>query len=183
MVIELGGAAPNAGAQPRSAAFFVSSVTGNTATVAAGVREAIEELGWAVNDVRPCPPPDDDVGIVCFWCRKGSLDPKSLRFVNNCTGQRILLFGTMGGFPVGAYAQTVRDNVIAKVSERNECLGVFLCQGKVNAERIKQRRNLPEDDPHHLDDWGVKRLLESQNHPNATDVLYAQAFARDHLPA
>jgi len=166
----------------RSAAFFVSSVTGNTATIAAGVREALVELSWAVNDVRPCTPPDDDVVIVCFWCRKSSLDPKSLKFVNACEGQRILLFGTMGGFPVGAYAQTVRDNVTAKVSERNECLGVFLCQGKVNAERIEQRRNLPESDPHHLDDWGAKRLLESLNHPNATDVLYAQAFLRDHMP-
>ena len=166
----------------KSATLFISSVTGNTATIAAGVREALEELGWTVSESRPCVPPEDDVVIVCFWCRKSSLDPKSLKFIDRCDGQRILLFGTMGSFPVGAYGELVRSNVQAKVSERNECLGVFLCQGKVKAGRIDERRNLPESDPHHLDDWGVKRLTEGQNHPNATDVLYAQAFLRDYLP-
>lgn len=167
---------------PKNATLFVSSITGNTATIAAGVRDALEELGWNISEARPCVPPEGDVVIVCFWCRKSSLDPKSLKLVERCSGQRILLFGTMGGFPVGAYGERVRSNVIAKVSERNECLGVFLCQGKVKESRIDERRSLPESDPHRLDDWGVKRLVEGQNHPNATDVLYAQAFLRDYLP-
>ena len=165
-------------------AMAVSSATGNTAIIADGVRQALADSGWDVVETpKNGAVPDEETIVVCFWCRKTSLDPASLRFVQACAGKRMLLFGTMGGFPVGSYADEVRSNVERIVSERNECLGVFLCQGKVPAERIEARRNLPIDDPHHLDEWGVKRLTESQNHPNATDVLYAQAFARDRLGA
>ena len=167
----------------RHATLFVSSVTGNTAKVANGVREMLVDLGWDVNDARACTgcQEESDVVIVCFWCRKSSLDPKSIRFVERCKGKKVLLFGTMGGFPVGSYADSVRANVRAKVEEANECLGVFLCQGKVRQERIDERRALSPDNPHFLDDWGVARLTESLKHPNETDVLYAQAFLRDTL--
>ena len=165
----------------KSATMFVSSATGNTAAIAQGVKAALADIGWAVRDARPCVPPEDDTVIVCFWCRKSTLDPKSIRLVESLEGKRVLLFGTMGGWPVGKYAELVRANVTALVAERNECLGVFLCQGKVRPERIEERRALPADHPHHLDDWGFARLTESLNHPNATDVLYAQAFARDYL--
>ena len=165
----------------KNAILHVSSVTGNTATIAKGVRAMLDELGWSVSDARPCAVPDGDVAIACFWCRKSSLDPKSIKFIERCEGMKVLLFGTMGGFPVGAYADLVRQNVRAKVEEQNECLGVFLCQGKVGAERIEKRRALPASDPHHLDEWGVARLTEGRKHPNETDVLYAQAFLRDCL--
>ena len=162
-------------------AMAVSSTTGNTALIADGVRAALEKIGWTVHDALPHAQPAEETVVVCFWCRKGSLDPKSLEFVRGCAGKRMLLLGTMGSFPTGPYADSVRRNVERVVGERNKCLGVFLCQGKVRAERIEQRRSLPPSDPHHLDEWGVARLTESLKHPNATDILYAQAFVRDHL--
>ena len=162
-------------------ALWVSSVTGNTAKIAEGVRTTLKELGWQVSDAQPGIEPAEDVVIVCFWCRKSSLDPKSKAFVELCMGKKMLLFGTFGGFPSGKYAQLVRENVIREVSQHNECLGVFLCQGKVRVQRIEERRALPEDNPHHLDEWGVARLEEGQKHPDDTDVLYAQGFVRDYL--
>lgn len=166
----------------RRATLWVSSVTGNTAKIAEGVRATLDELGWLVSDAQPGVEPSDEVVVVCFWCRKSSLDPKSKAFVELCAGKKMLLLGTFGGFPSGKYAQLVRDNVAQEVSQRNECLGVFLCQGKVRAKRIEERRALPEDSPHHLDEWGVVRLVEGQKHPDDTDVLYAQGFVRDYLP-
>lgn len=165
----------------KCATLWVSSATGNTAKIAEGVRDALEELGWQVSDARSGVEPTDEVVVVCFWCRKSSLDPKSRAFVEVCAGKKMLLLGTFGGFPSGKYAQLVRDNVTTEVSQRNECLGVFLCQGKVRTQRIEERRALPEDNPHHLDDWGVVRLTEGQKHPDDTDVLYAQGFVRDYL--
>ena len=160
----------------------VSSVSGNTAAIAKGVRQALIELGWNVAEApQNGDVPSDETVVVCFWCPKSSLDPRSLRFVQGCSGKRMLLLGTLGGFPVGRYADQVRSNVERIVNERNECLGVFLCQGKVRADRIEARRNLPTDDPHHLDEWGAARLTESLKHPDETDILYAQSFARDHL--
>ena len=165
----------------KSVTLFISSVTGNTAMIATGVRHALVALGWEVHDAKPGMPPADDVVVLCFWCRKSTLDPKSLCFLDACKGKQVLLLGTFGGFPSGEYAHVVRDNVRSRVSERNVCLGVFLCQGKVDAKRIEERRNLPADDPHHLDEWGVARLVEGQKHPNETDVAYAQAFVRERL--
>ena len=186
----------------KRATLWVSSVTGNTAKIAEGVRATLVDLGWSVRDVdgnareardaggdareardADAAVPDAEVVIVCFWCRKGTLDPKSMKFIDECENKKVLLFGTMAHWPVGKYGALVRERVAAKVNERNECLGVFLCQGRVRPERIEERRALPVDHPHHLDDWGVVRLVESQGHPNATDVLYAQAFARDYLPS
>lgn len=165
----------------RHATLWVSSVTGNTAKIADGVRVTLEQLGWHVSDAQPGVESTDEVVVVCFWCRKSSLDPKSKAFVELCTGKKMLLLGTFGGFPSGKYAQLVRDNVALEASRNNECLGVFLCQGKVRAQRIEERRALPEDNPHHLDEWGVVRLMEGQKHPNDTDILYAQGFVRDYL--
>ncbi len=162
--------------------FSVSSLTGNTRLVANGACEAAIDLGWSIRDAQPGQLPKTDVVVVCFWCRRNSLDDASLEFLSRCEGKRILALGTFAGYPTSAYAQRVRDNVAAAIAERNECLGVFLCQGKLKEQRIEARRALPPEDPHHLDDFGYERLMEGLNHPNATDVLYAKAFVRDYLP-
>lgn len=160
----------------------VSSATGNTAKIAEGVRSALRDLGWSVRDYERGVEPADDVVVVCFWCRKSSFDPASTEVVQACRGKKILAFGTFGGYPQSRYADLVRRNVADVISAENECLGVFLSQGKVRMERIEERCQLPEDDPHHLDRWGVERLMEGQNHPSDADVQYARAFACDYLP-
>lgn len=166
----------------RQATVSISSITGNTATIARGVVEAAESIGWTVAEAQAGQGPETDVVIICFWCRRNSLDDESLEFLSRCEGKRILALGTFGGYPTSAYAARVRANVAAAISERNECLGVFLCQGKLKEQRIEKRRALPPEDPHYLDDFGYERLMEGLNHPNATDILYAKAFARDYLP-
>ena len=165
----------------RSAAIAVSSLTGNTAAIAGGVQSALRDMGWITHELEPGTIPHDDVVIVCFWCRKSSLDDASLKTVQACRGKKIIAFGTFGGYPQSTYADLVRANVTAAIEMENECLGGFLSQGKVSMKRVEARRALPESDPHYLDDWGLERLMEGQNHPNATDVHYARAFAHDRL--
>ena len=97
------------------------------------------------------------------------------------SGKKILVFGTFGGYPDSAYADKVRRNVEGDVNEHNECLGVFLSQGKVSMKNVEKRRQLPADDPHHLDDAGVKRLEESQKHPDEQDMARARSFLCEHL--
>ena len=167
----------------KTATLSVSSLTGNTAYIAAAAVEAAQEIGWAIHDLEEGATPQTDVVIVCFWCRRSSLDDKSLDVLARCEGKRILALGTFGGYPTSAYAKRVRDNVRARICERNECLGVFLCQGKLPKKRIDARRALPPDRPHYLDDYAYERVLEGLNHPNATDRLNAKAFTRDYLPS
>ncbi|MBQ9068465.1 MAG: hypothetical protein IJ131_05280 [Eggerthellaceae bacterium] len=167
----------------KEATIAVSSRTGNTAYIAEGVVDAARSTGWTIVETENGKAPKTDVVVICFWCRRHSLDDASLEYLSLCEGKRILALGTFGGYPTGAYAKKVRDNVANAISERNECLGVFLCQGKLNESRIEKRRALPPDDPHHLDDFGYERALEGLKHPNETDLLYAKAFTRDFLPS
>ena len=165
----------------KSATIAISSLTGNTAAIADGVQSALRDMGWTMREHVEGITPPDDVVVVCFWCRKSSLDDASMRTVQACHDKKIIAFGTFGGYPQSTYADLVRANVTTVIERENECLGVFLSQGKVNPKRIESRRALPSDDPHYLDDWSLERLMEGQNHPNATDVQYARAFAHDKL--
>ncbi len=167
----------------RYLSFSVSSRTGNTRKVAEGVRAQAEAMGWGIHEIVKGEDPVDDVVIMCFWCFKSTFDPLSLKRLASCQGKRILAIGTFGGYPQSNYGDKVRRNVTAAIEQENECLGVFLCQGKVSMESVEKRRQLPVDDPHYLNDWGVARLVESQKHPDETDVVYAVAYTHDHLPA
>ncbi len=158
----------------------VSSLTGNTRAIANGVRAALESDGWEIQDFEKCGKPADLIAL-CFWCRKSTLDDASRAVLSELESRQIICFGTCGGYPDGGYGDRVRSNVTAEVSARNTCLGVFLSQGKVPLQRIEKRKQLPLDHPHHLDEAGIARLMESLKHPNADDIARAVAFAREKL--
>ncbi|EFG87356.1 hypothetical protein CLCAR_2880 [Clostridium carboxidivorans P7] len=61
------------------------------------------------------------------------------------------------------------------------CIDVFLSQGAVFPSSTEYRRKLPVDHPHHLDDDGYARHIESQNHPNETDIKNAINFLNSYL--
>ena len=105
-------------------------------------------------------------------------DPAVVAGVGYLNGMPITVVGIEKG---GDTADKVRRNVEGDVNERNECLGVFLSQGRVSMKNVEKRRQLPADDPHHLDDAGVRRLEESQKHPDEQDMARACSFLREHL--
>lgn len=149
--------------------------------IADAVRAELEAQGFDVRLRGRGEQIETDVAIVCFWCFKSTLDPINLRLVQGTEGRRILAFGTFGGYPDSPYAGRVTRLVTEAIDERNTCLGVFLSQGKVSLENLEARKRLPPEDPHHLDEAGVARVMESQRHPDQRDVDRAVAFLRDHL--
>ena len=161
----------------RIAALFVASVTGNTRKVADALQKELERQGWKVlllvNRERFERPVEADLYLVGFWCRKSSMDDSSRKLVNQYQGKPMLVFGTMGNYPTGDYADLVRRNVQEVVSAQNICKGIFLCQGKIREERTEARRKLPPTAPHYLDDAGYQRHLESRRHPNQEDLQNA----------
>jgi len=164
---------------------YISSCTGNTKKLAKGL---IDELKQENQDVVICEnsqeqpvKESDDLVIVCFWCRRSTLDPQSKAVIDSFQGKRILAFGTMGGYPHSDYGQKIQRNVTAYINKENYCLGVYLCQGKVSLSRTEYRRNLPPTSPHHLDEEGVKRHLKSQLHPDREDIEQAIKFMQETL--
>lgn len=168
---------------PQPVTMLVSSRTGNTQKIADAIRAELERLGWEVRNRERGQGIDTSLVIICFWCFKSRFDPLNAKLLDQMAGKRVLVFGTFGGYPDSPYADKVRANVTGDVNERNECVGVFLSQGKVRMDNLEKRRALPPDDPHHLDEAGVARVMESQKHPNQDDVDQAVAFLRQQLPA
>ncbi len=173
----------------------ISSLTGNTEKIANAVLEELQKTVDAVikNEdikVRIFQNKEllnlselDDYILLFFWCRKSTLDDYSKEVLKQCKNKKILAFGTMGGYPDGAYGQQVRENVKTIIEENNICEGVYLSQGRIPEKRTNYRRNLPKDHPHYLDEEGLKRHEESRKHPDDNDLKNAVEFFREHFVA
>ncbi len=152
-----------------------SSKTGNTRRVAQAVFTAMGNRAYIASvDDKP------DAGrypwvIVGFWVDRGTLDTKALEFIRQLDGCKVGLIGTLGAYPDSDHARDVEKRAREIVSEKNEVLGCFLCQGKIDPELTRQFENLPPDHPHAMDDARRERHLEAAKHPNEEDFRAAVA--------
>ncbi len=165
-----------------------SSLTGNTKKIAFHLAEqlraeghtiqllnthsALRELHGSEGRELPCA----DLILLCFWCRRSSMDSDSLKLLAEYQGQTIAAVGTMGGDSSGDYGVRVRSNVTAAIEEHNRCAGVFTCVGKIQESRTEARRALPKDSPHYLDDEHYARHLATRSHPDENDLENAFRF-------
>ncbi len=155
---------------------YYSSITGNTKALADYVAEDLGSQGHQAA-VFPSSAPDRDeddedrgICILAFWCRRSGLDDLSARRLSRWKGRKVLAVGTIGGNVEGDYGDRVRRNVSEQISQDNECLGVYICQGSVDLKRIERRRHLPEDSKHYVSDKKYRRFLATQGHPDREDL-------------
>jgi len=155
---------------------YYSSITGNTKKLADYVAEDLRTLGHQA-EVLPTSGPDKEEGekgrgisVLAFWCRRSGLDDLSAARLSRWKGKNILAVGTIGGHVKGDYGDRVRRNVREQISQDNVCLGVCICQGSVDLKRIEKRRRLPRDSKHYVSDKKYRRFLETQGHPDQTDL-------------
>lgn len=161
---------------------FISSITGNTKKVALHAAASLKAAGHdlVIEDTRPFLSrragsaekqlPPADLTLICFWCRRASMDDASIELLSFCQDRKIALIGTMGGNVQSTYGDRVRQNSAALVSEHNTLVGSFICQGKIQEERTERRRKLPKDHIHYLSDEAYARHLASRTHPDANDL-------------
>lgn len=155
-----------------------SSKTGNTRYLAEGVCAA---LGGAAElaRVEDEPSPDGRPWLaLAFWVDRGTADAKTLAYLNGLSGRRICLLGTIGAYPDSAHAVDVRRRTTALAAERNQVLGVFLCQGRIDPKLVEAFKKLPPDHPHAMNDERRKRHADAASHPNEDDVAAAAAALR-----
>ena len=139
---------------------FYSSITGNTRKLAAYVAKSLEKDGYTVELEESSLPEDrdqtesilPDISILAFWCRRSGLDDISAGMLDSWKGRKIIGIGTIGGNAGGDYGDRVRSNVKEAIEKDNICLGVGICQGAVNLERIEKRRHLPRESKHYVSD-------------------------------
>lgn len=151
-----------------------SSKTGNTRMVAEAVHEVMPE-GTQLVAVESAPEPGDfDFLALGFWVDKGTADSKMLRYMEGIKDKKVGLFGTLGAYPDSDHAREVVKNVTARL-EKNEVVGSFLCQGKIDPKLLKAMSNIPG---HEMTEERRARIEEASKHPNDEDLADARrAFA------
>lgn len=167
-------------------ALFVSSLTGNTERIAKALQKQLIHLGYEVSIQDCCeirmPLTTADFYVLCFWTRRGSLDPDSFKLLMQYKNTPFIAIGTCGHYPDSEYGWRIKSYIKGVIDCSNQCLGVFLSQGAVSLESTRTRRNLPKTRPHYLNDEGYARHLESQNHPDEADISNALNFLLQYLP-
>lgn len=154
-------------------AVIYSSLTGNTKAVAVALLEALP-AGTEIYRVNDAPLPDDyELLALGFWVSKSGPDPKTAAYLGKCAGKKLILFGTMAGYPESEYGGRVRANAVAAAKD-NEVLGVFLCQGRVSEKMLQNPR-------HPLTPERLARLAEAARHPNEDDFSAARRAVTEFL--
>ncbi|MFK5952748.1 MAG: flavodoxin family protein [Desulfobacterium sp.] len=158
-----------------------SSKTGNTKMVAQAIHEILPHPS-EIYPVETAPSPDGyDFIVLGFWVDRGTADGKSRDYFKKIKGEKIAVFGTLGAYPDSKHAQKCLEKV-RTLTEGNECLGEFICQGKVDPALIEMMATKMKDDPHHaMTPERQARLVEAAKHPDKADLESAQAVFREIL--
>ncbi|MDC7222189.1 MAG: flavodoxin family protein [Spirochaetales bacterium] len=151
-----------------------SSKTGNTKMLAQGVQAAFGDDQADLRSVDDEFSPDGYDWIISgYWVDRGTGDAKALRFWESLENCNVGLIGTLGAYPDSDHAKKVAKNVEELISQKNNFLGSFLCQGKVDPRLIEKFKKFPPDHPHAMNEERRKRHEEAAKHPNEQDVAEA----------
>ncbi len=158
-----------------------SSKTGNTKMVAQAIHEILPHPS-EIYPVETAPSPNGyDFIALGFWVDRGTADEKSREYFKKVRGKKIAVFGTLGAYPDSDHAQKCLEKVRI-LTEGNEGLGEFLCQGKVDPALIEMMATKMKDDPHHaMTPERQARLAEAAKHPDKADLESAQTVFREIL--
>lgn len=142
-----------------------STVTGNTKLLAERIQAKLGQdvyCGKATDEALAC-----DTIYIGFWAMKFSCSPDIEKILTSLENKKVFLFGS-GGLGVGdEFGETILNNVKAHLSESNELIGSFFCQGEVSEAKKKALFE--------MDANLYQRLLPSielaVSHPDVTDLL------------
>lgn len=158
-------------------ACIYSSKTGNTRMVAEAVHRAMPE-GSALCAVESAPSPADyDFLALCYWVDRGNADAQSLRYMEQVSGKKVGVFGTLGAYPDSDHGRDVVANV-ARQLDGNDILGSFLCQGKIDPKLLEAMARIPG---HEMTEERRARIEEAKKHPDTQDLDNARRALADML--
>ncbi|MDO5037618.1 MAG: flavodoxin family protein [Tissierellia bacterium] len=156
-----------------------SSLTGNTEKVARAISEVLPQA-----ELAPLSQVEDFSAyegiILGFWAWRGRINPEAQAALEKIQDKPLGLFFTYGARPDSSHVAGIqayaRDLVL---SQGQDLLATFSCQGKINPASTKRRLALPKEDPHYLTQERLENHLASRTHPDARDLAGAQAAFRD----
>ncbi|MFW6263393.1 MAG: flavodoxin family protein [Thermotogota bacterium] len=151
-----------------------SSRTGNTKKIAHEIHQVLPE-GTDIFPIEQAPAPGDyEMIIIGFWVDRGTADKKTLEYIKAIEKKKVAFFITLGAYPDSEHAKKVIENGKELLGEKNEVLGSFICQGKIDPALTEKFKSLPPDHPHTMTPERKKRHEIAAKHPNEEDFQKAK---------
>lgn len=159
-----------------------SSLTGNTKKLAEGIHAGLESENIDIMPIKEVKSTEEyDTVLVGYWADKGGPNGEAKVFMEGLSGKRVGIFATLGAFPDTEYGWKVLANGDEAVKEKNEVIGRFICQGKIDPKIIERFKSLPEGSPHAVTEEKLRRYKIAENHPNEADILSAVDLFKERL--
>ncbi len=165
-------------------AVVYSSLTGNTYKIARAIYDGVECIDKFINvdDVDYNEILNYDTIIFCYWNRRNTANPDAMKFLTSIKEKNIFAVGTLGSYPDSKHGLKMKENVREAIKKTgNNFIGEYICQGRIDPVKTERRQKIDKDRSHYLDEEGLKRHIESRNHPNLNDIADAIALVNKSL--
>ena len=115
--------------------------------------------------------------FVGFWANRGSCTLEIIDLLSSLHGRNVALFGTCGMGAGSRYYSALEQNARVWLSNSNNFLGSFFCQGKM-PDAIRQKY---ESYRGKCEDAKLDKMLsyfdKAASHPNKQDFMHGHMFA------
>lgn len=120
-----------------------SSKTDNTKRMAEKIYEALkDEYEMTIKDIRDSPEIEDyDFILLGGWVDRGTLESKSLKFLEQIKNKKLGLFATLGAMPDSEHGRKVIKN-LENLLIGKESLGQYICPGLVDPKMIEKLKGI-----------------------------------------
>ena len=159
-----------------------ASETGNTKKLAEEIYKALpsSKKDKALVDVRTWNGTlDAETYFIGFWANRGSCTLEIIDILSSLNHRNIALFGTCGTGNAKGYYSLLEQNASVWISDDNNYLGSYFCQGKMTDElRAKYESYRGKCDDEKIDQI-IKIFDSAKNHPSREDLQRAHQFVNE----
>lgn len=120
-----------------------SSKTDNTKRMAEKIYEALkDEYEMTIKNIRDSPDIESyDFVLLGGWVDRGTLEAKSLKYLENIKNKKLGLFATLGAMPDSEHGRKVIKNLEGLLIGK-ESLGQYICPGLVDPKMIEKLKGI-----------------------------------------
>lgn len=156
-------------------AVIYQSKSGNTRLLAQKIYNSIDADEKELCDIDEGGDiPEADMYFVGFGIHNNSCSMDIADCLENIGMAKLALFVTCGYTPTDKYKEKLEKNLEVWLPEEAEYLGMFLCQGNVEADR----RKIMIDQMPQAEEQIRQMFLQGGSHPDEDDLISASNFAK-----
>ncbi|NLK75616.1 MAG: flavodoxin [Clostridiales bacterium] len=157
-----------------------SSLTGNTMKVAYKILEVMPE-GTNIFNLKDLDHEiESELLVLGYWVDRAKPNKEMYQFMEKLEGKKVITFGTLGAEPASPHAFETINNTDNLLKEKNEVLGNFLCQGRINPKITEMfMKNGGLNGVHAMTVERIKRHQAAASHPDEQDFKNAQEFVHN----